>query len=90
MTSEVIVKEIFEERAGIAEYEGLLTRDDAEKLGLLESERWRRDCEIRHVMNLPFAERRPFLNSVEKVRGKEAADKLRSDVQAEWFRKKTQ
>ena len=85
----MIPKEIFEERSAIAEFDGLLTRADAEKLGLLESERWRKDCEIRYVMNLPFAERRPYLNMVEKVRGKEYADKLRNDIQAEWLRAKS-
>lgn len=85
----MIPSEIFEERSAICEFDGLLTREEAEKQGLLESERWRKDCEIRYVMNLPFAERRPYLNSVEKVRGKESADKLRNDVMVEWLRAKS-
>lgn len=81
-------KEIAEERSGICEFDGLLTREDAEKRGLLESEQWRTACEVRHVLKMPLAERRDFLTDVEKKRGPKAAEELRYLVQAEWLRRK--
>ena len=78
--------EIAEERAAICEFDGLLTRSEAEKQGLLESERWRHACEVRQVMSIPsLAERRTYLSMVETQRGKEAANKLREDIQREWL-----
>lgn len=80
--------EIAEERAGICEFDGLLTREEAERQGKLESEQWRQACEVRKALSMPLLERQEFLVDVEKKRGKKAADELRSFVQAEWFRRK--
>lgn len=85
---ETIADEIFAERSAIAEFDGLLTRDHAEAMGKLASDEYRQACEVRYVIGLPFADRRPFLDGVEKNRGKPHADKLRSAVQAEWMRRK--
>lgn len=42
-----VAEEMAEERAAIMEFDGLLTRTEANRLGLLESERWREACEVR-------------------------------------------
>ena len=83
--------EMAEERAGILEFEALLTREEAEKRGLLESESWRHACEVRHVANMPsLSARREYLSSVESQRGKKSADKLRSDIQREWLARRVE
>lgn len=80
--------EIHEERSAIAEYDGQLSRREAEALGLLESERFRESCEVRHVLAIHGSERRrAYLDQCEKHRGKEAADRLRDAVRAEWNRR---
>jgi len=38
-----VADEIFQERAGICEYSGLLTREKAEAQGLLESEKFKKE-----------------------------------------------
>ena len=86
--TDLAAREVFEERAAICEHDGLLTRDEAEKQGLLESARYMHDCLVRTVLRMPFEDRRPFLDSVEKKQGKAAADKLRADVIAEFERRK--
>lgn len=86
--TEVIAEEIRIERAAICEFDGLLTREQAEAQGLLESEQYRSACEVRAILVMPFEKRRPFLFDVEKSRGKAHADKLREIVQAEWLRRK--
>lgn len=81
--------EMAEERAGILEFDGLLTREEAERLGKLESEEWRHACEVRHIVAMAsVSERREYLGMVEKRRGKEAGDKLRDSVSREWLRQK--
>ena len=88
--TEIIAAEIFEERAAICEYSGLLTRKRAEELGLLESMEYLRDCEINTILAMPFDKRRPFLAEIEIKRGKPHADKLRELVQKEWLWRKSQ
>lgn len=39
-------------------------------------EQHRRECEANHVLALPFADRAPYLDLIEKRRGKEARDYL--------------
>lgn len=49
------------------------------------SEEWRHECEARGIAKLPtLNERRWWLESIEKRRGKEAADRLRATMQALW------
>lgn len=86
--SEEIAAEIFEERAAICEFDGLLTRQQAEAMGLLESEQYRQACEVRTVLAMPTFDRRSFLSAVEVKRGKAHADQLRELVTAEWLRRK--
>lgn len=81
--------EMAEERAAIREFDGLMTRADAERLGKLESEEWRHACEVRFALSLPLPERRDFLAKVEKSRGVVVANRLRQLVSEEWMRRKT-
>lgn len=49
------------------------------------SEDWRHECEARGILRLPTVnERRQWLESIEKRRGKAAADRLRATMQALW------
>ena len=49
------------------------------------SEHWRHECEARAIAALPtLAERRAWLEQVEKRRGKESADRLRVTMKALW------
>lgn len=64
----------------------MITRDEAERLGMLASEEWRQACEVRAVLGMPLPERRDYLAKVEKMRGITAANKLRQLVSDEWMR----
>lgn len=86
--TETICKEIAEERAGICEFDGLLTREQAEAQGLLESEAYRNSCEVRHVIGLDLNQRRDYLDRVEKVRGLVPGSKLREAVRTEWIKRR--
>lgn len=44
------------------------------------SEEWRRQCEARHVLSLPFAKRAPYLNRVGGLRGEQAQKYLEHEV----------
>lgn len=80
--------ELFEERAAIAEFDGGLSREDAEKQAAAEVEKHRHECEVRWVIGLETLEaRRKYMVDVENVRGKVAADRLRDDVRAAWVKK---
>lgn len=82
--------EMAEERAGILEFDALMTREEAERLGKLESEEWRHACEVRHVVAMSsVSERREYLDLVEKRRGKTAGDRLRDAVSREWLVRRT-
>lgn len=83
-----IAAEIYNERAAICEYSGLLTREQAEAQGLLESEAWRHATEVSTVLAMPFSERRPYLAMVEKQRGLVARQELAKSVNSEWLRRK--
>jgi len=78
--------EAFEERAAILEFDGLLTREKAEELGLLESEAWRDACEVRYVARLPTRKQRvEYLEGVAKKRGQASADTLKVKVEKEFY-----
>jgi hypothetical protein len=88
MTGELF-NEVFEERAAIREFDGLLTREEAERLGLLDAEEWRMACEVRHVLSLPsLEERRGYLAKAENARGVKAVNPLREAVKREFERRK--
>lgn len=81
--------EVFEERAAIRQFDGLLDREEAERLGLLDAEEWRHACEVRLVLSMPTAdERRGYLARAENARGVAAVKRLRQDVKKEWERRK--
>lgn len=81
--------EMSEERAVIREFAGLMTREEAERLGKLDTEEWRHACEVRHVLSMPtLMDRRDYLDLAEKHRGKVAGQKLRDAVSAEWLRRR--
>lgn len=46
----------------------------------MSNEQHRHDCEVRFVLSLPFAERRPYLELVGKRRGQAARDALEADM----------
>lgn len=53
------------------------------------SEEWRHLCEARAISKLPtLPERRAWLESVERRRGKAAADALRATMRALWEARK--
>lgn len=64
------------------------------------SDEWRRECEARWVLNtLPVSNkgrrvkkttRMQYINEVERVRGKEAADQLKADIRKQWQLQKEQ
>ena len=87
---EIAAREIYNERAGICEYSGLMTREEAEKQGLLESQRWRRLCELKAIYNMPLDKRREYFVMVKKERGDQAMQKLKSEFGAYWFDRKRQ
>lgn len=85
MLEETIDGEFFEERAAIREYDGGMSRSDAERHAARDVEKYRHECEVRWVVGLATLEaRRTYLSDVEKVRGKAAADRLRDDVRIAW------
>lgn len=45
-----------------------------------DSDEWRRETLARHILSLPFAERRPWIEDHAKRASKEAAEMLRQDV----------
>lgn len=44
-------------------------------------EDWRRECEARYVLRLPFDQRRPYIELVGRRRGKEAQEALGLEVE---------
>ena len=81
--------EIQQERAAIAEYEGLLSTEEAERLGLLESERYKLSYQTRFCLALQTLDgRQDYLAMVERRDGLQHADKLRELVKANWSLRK--
>lgn len=52
------------------------------------SEEWRRECEARHVLTLPFDKRVPYLNLVGRKRGSEAQHYLEIEVRRQFARRR--
>lgn len=44
------------------------------------SEEFRRECEAREVLGWEFSKRKPFLDMVEKARGREARRELEAEI----------
>jgi hypothetical protein len=89
--TETTANEIYHERAAIVEHDGLLTREQAEAQGLLESEQYREASEARDVVtrfypSVPQLEAHFALVLIK--RGKEATEKLKANCRVEWKRRK--
>lgn len=81
-------EEIREERAAIREFDGGLTREEAEKAGLLDSREWLTACLVRHVASMEsFEDRKDFVEDYRKKHGDAAADLLRDGLVAERARR---
>ena len=83
----MIDMEAFEERAAIMEFDAGMSREVAEKTALQHM----LECEVRDVIKRFYpdgAAAKEYLDACEKKRGKDAADRLRDAVRAEWRRKK--
>jgi hypothetical protein len=52
------------------------------------SEAWRRQCEARHVLSLPFDRRVPYLNLVGRKRGIEAQQYLEQEVRRQFAKRR--
>lgn len=85
MNLDLIETEIYEERSAICQFDGLLTREEAEKQGKLASEEWREACEVRYICDMPTRKARvEYLSGVEKKRGQAAANRLKGLVMKVW------
>lgn len=86
MTPDEEIAEFFEERAAIFEFEGKMTREAAERMALGSTETHRHACEVASVVRMYQNEGKnavtSFLQEVEKRRGKDAAQKIRTDALA--------
>ncbi len=80
--------EIREERAAVREFDGGLSRDEAERLGMLESREWLTACLVRDVAAMEsFEQRKNFVENYRRHHGAEAADALRDALVAERARR---
>lgn len=54
-----------------------------------DSDEWRHECEARAIAKLPgLAQRRAWLEDIERKRGKAEADRLRATMRALWEAKR--
>lgn len=78
--------ELFNERAAIREHDGGMDRADAEIAAAADVEQHRHRCEINYLVELGRKEGRSgvdhYLGLVEKQRGADAAERLRSEARA--------
>jgi len=81
--------EIYNERAGICEYSGLLTREEAEALGMLESKAWIYACLLKTINEMTESKRIEYYRHVTSSRGEELARKIKHDVGMYWIATKT-
>ena len=82
-------QELFDERAGILEFEAGMTRESAEKTTMEHMH----ECEVRDVIKRFYPDgeaAKAYLDLCDKKRGKVAAYRLRCDVRAAWMKKKGQ
>lgn len=75
------------ERAPIRDFEGLLTTEDARRLGLLESDRYRISCQIRFACACSKADRDRYWQVVEGRDGKAYMESLRQLTLDHWNKK---
>ena len=79
--------ELFNERAGIREFDGGLKREDAERLAKQDTEAYRHKFEVDSVVRM-YRERggnavKSYLLQVEKHRGSDSASRLREEALAQ-------
>lgn len=85
--------EIYSERAAICEFDGLITREQAEAQGMLESQRYRESCEARDVVQTYYPDSvklQLYLAKVLTQRGEKATNKLRADCRLAWKDKRVE
>lgn len=79
--------ELFNERAGIREFDGGLSRDIAERLAEEDVEAYRHKCEVDSIVRMYKTKGgdavKSFLLQVEKHRGSETASRLREEALAQ-------
>ncbi|MBK8772244.1 MAG: hypothetical protein IPM06_17725 [Rhizobiales bacterium] len=80
MSMDEIDTELFEERAAIMEYDGGLSREEAEYKARIEVEAKRHACEVKYVLALENAEKAAYFDLCRKRRGDAATERLRADV----------
>lgn len=80
----IATKEIYNERAGICEYSGMMTREDAEKQGMLEAQQWKLLCELKEIYHMPIDKRLEYFELVKKARGNKALEKLKAAFVGYW------
>jgi hypothetical protein len=69
--------EFAEERKAIRQYDAGFSREEADRLGMLDSIEWRTACFVRHVKGMdPFDRRKAFVDLVRKKQGDKSADIL--------------
>ena len=83
----ISASEIHTERVGICLDSGI-SEADAESQGQKERERYIRSLDVRYVLDMPFGERRGYLDRMEAMKGKPYVAAIKSDIQTEWLRKK--
>ena len=72
---DLIDEEFFEERSAIREYDAGFTREEATRLGMLDSRQWMLACLVRQVAGMePFERRRSFVDDFRKHHGDAAAE----------------
>jgi hypothetical protein len=82
-------EEVRAEREAICEIDGLMTKAQAEKQGLLESERYLLSNQIRFVCAMQGkADRDAYFELVTKRDGQDYADRLRGLAMKHWNEKK--
>ena len=70
-------KELQEERSAVREFDAGFTREEAERLGMLDSKQWMLACLVRTVADMePFARRKLFVENFKKSHGDMVANQL--------------
>lgn len=74
----------FEERAAIMEFDGLMTRKEAEEKALMDSREWMEACELRSLLKMSVKARREYFSEVLKHRGDRAEKVLKEKFLQVW------
>lgn len=74
----------FEERAAIMEFDGLMTRKEAEEKALTDSREWMEACELRMLLKMNVEGRRQYFQEVARKRGEQAEKDLKQKFLQVW------